>query len=155
MNLDELLVEYEPEIAFPKPLDRDLKITELKKYTTGKDFLALGGRITSETTLQRANKIVKEYDAICFRFVEQIVRKNMTVKRTMLGSLEVLADSDAATREAGAGQVYWATDPTGDNEETQAVFDELDEREQSMVACMAAKHSHTSGTLLLKGDPRR
>ena len=110
MTLDELLVEYEPEIGFPKPLDRDLKIPELKKYTSGKEFLALGGQITSETTLRRANKIAKEYDSICFRFVEQLVRKDMTVKRTMLGSLEVLAESDAATREAGAGQVYWATD---------------------------------------------
>ena len=102
MKLDELLVEYEPKIGFPKPLGRDFKITELKTYTTGKDFLSLGGQLTSETTLRRANKIVKEYDAICFRFVEQIVRKDMTVKRTMLGSLEVLAgDDDAAQREAG------------------------------------------------------
>ena len=119
--------------TFQNPWIEISKSQSSKKSTTGKEFLALGGRITSETTLRQANKIVKKYDSICFLFVEQLVRKDMTVKRTMLGSLEVLAESDAATREAGAGQVYWATDPTGDNEETQAVFDDLDEREQSMV----------------------
>ena len=73
MNLDELLIEFEPEVGFAKPLGRSLTIPELKKFVAGKSFLDLGGKITSETTLRQANKLIKEYDAICFRFIEQLV----------------------------------------------------------------------------------
>ena len=51
MDMDDLLVEFKPEIGFKKPLDRDFKITEPTKFVTGKGFLGLGGRVTSETTL--------------------------------------------------------------------------------------------------------
>ena len=41
MDMDNLFVEFEPEIGFKKPLDRDFKITELTKFVTGKEFLGL------------------------------------------------------------------------------------------------------------------
>ena len=56
--MDDLLVEFEPEIGFKKPLGRDFKVTELEKIVAGKEFLGLGGRITVKTTLHQANKIV-------------------------------------------------------------------------------------------------
>ena len=43
--MDDLLVEFEPEIEFKKPLGRDFKVTELTKFIAGKEFLGLGGRI--------------------------------------------------------------------------------------------------------------
>ena len=55
----------------------------------------------------------------------------MTVKCTMLGSLEVL--DEGTDGKPGAGQVYWATDPVGDVDATQDACDALDEREQSLV----------------------
>jgi len=66
--LDDLLIEFEPEIGFNKPLGRDFKLPELTKFIAGKDFLGQGGRITTKTTLRQANKIVTLYDGICFRF---------------------------------------------------------------------------------------
>ena len=64
MDLDDLLVEFEPEIGFKKPLDRDWKLPELTKFVAGKDFLGQGGRITVDTTLRQANKIVILYDGL-------------------------------------------------------------------------------------------
>ena len=52
MDLDQLLIEYEPKVGFKKPLGRSLTIPELKKFVAGKPFLDLGGKITSETTLR-------------------------------------------------------------------------------------------------------
>ena len=131
--MDDLLMEFEPEIGFKKLLGRDFKVTELDKFVAGKEFLGLGGRITVKTTLRQANKIVTLYDGICFRFVEQLVRKDMTVKRKMLGSLSQ-ADEDMEAQDAGLGQVYWAKDPTGDNDDLQDEFEELPKREQEHAA---------------------
>ena len=60
MDLDQLLIEYEPEVGLKKPLGRSLTIPELKKFVAGKPFLDLGGKITSETTLRQADKLIKE-----------------------------------------------------------------------------------------------
>ena len=127
--MDDLLVEFEPEIGFKKPLGREFKVTELTKFIAGKEFLGLGGRISVKTTLRQANKIVILYNGICFRYVEQLVRKDMTVKRKMLGSLSQ-EDEDMEAREAGKGQVYWAKDPTGDNDDLQGEYEALPKREQ-------------------------
>ena len=131
--MDDLLVEFEPEIGFKKPLGRDFNVTELTKFIAGKEFLGLGGRISVNTTLRQANKIVTLYNGICFRYVKQLVRKDMTVKRKMLGSLSQ-EDEDMEKREAGQGQVYWAKDPTGDNSTLQGEFDKLPQREQDHAA---------------------
>ena len=145
MDLDDLAVEFEPEIGFRKPLDRVWKLPELAKFVAGKEFLGQGGRITVDTTLRQANKIVTLYDGICFRFVEQLVRKDMTVKRKMLGSLS-LADEDMEAREAGLGQVFWSKDPTGDNDDLQAEYDDLPQRSRFL----ATEHAHGCRALLLE-----
>ena len=58
--------------------------------------------------------MVTLYNSICFHFVEQLVRKDMTVKHKMLRSLSQ-ADADIEACEVGSGQVFWAKDPTGDD----------------------------------------
>ena len=149
MDLDQLLIEYEPEVGFKKPLGRSLTIPELKKIVAGKLFLDLGGKIMSETTLRQADKLIKEYDAICFRYVEQLIRKDMTVRRTMLGSL--VAMPIASEGKPDRGQIYWAKDPTGNVTTLQETFDELDARGKSLVLISSSNvaSNNNAGDMLL------
>lgn len=57
MDMDDLLVEFEPEIKFKKLFDRNSKTTELTKCITSKEFLGLRGCITLVTMLHQDNKI--------------------------------------------------------------------------------------------------
>ena len=123
--------QFREETYLKLPLNRDWEgVAKALAVHVAKQKSEWGGLVTKTTTLRYFDRIVLSYESVFLVFINTVLKRDDSVKNSMLSALGVQVAGPAAV--SGAGFVFWLEDMHGGNSAVglQAKYDAMPVAEQ-------------------------
>ena len=116
---------FREESWFSKPQERSWTTIEkaLERFVKS-EIRKFGGKVCKKTSKRDFDRFKVAYQSLFFQQVNDLLKKDVGVKNGLFAAM------GAGAASLAEGHVFWMKDMAGDNDEPQAEFDALSEREQ-------------------------